>query len=169
MSGGSLSFEDVMRKLVIPIIFVFIFAVFLTISPAILLAYSKPHKIKIILNVVDDKDRAVKMQDDEMGKKMFDIFIEGDSNLAFLSDIGFKYIRSIIIDMSNDTHEKQQTIIVIASDGKIVVKKAALFNTPKGYVSIIKPARRYTLEASRFKGKDRDVSFYDMAFYPHGK
>jgi hypothetical protein len=133
-------------------------ALLMLVAPAMLLA-STSHEIRLVLNVVDDYERAVKMQDAPLGKKMFKQLFENDPNLAFVADIGFKYIKTIVIDMNNDTYDSLQTIVVRTSDDRVVVRRVGFFNSSKNQ------ARRYVFTASRFENKKYDKSLYYLASY----
>jgi len=125
--------------------------------PSFLLTASRPHRIRMILNVVDSKDRAVNISNTYIGEKVFNLLIVGDDNLVFLNDIGFKYVKSITININNDTAKKLQLVSIGTITGRILVKRVKFFNiVPSTSPSSI-------MESSRFENQNSD--FFSITTY----
>jgi hypothetical protein len=111
----------------------------------------------MILNVVDSKDRAVNISNTYIGEKVFNLLIVGDDNLVFLNDIGFKYVKSITININNDTAKKLQLVSIGTITGRILVKRVKFFNiVPSTSPSSI-------MESSRFENQNSD--FFSITTY----
>lgn len=147
---GSLSFEVKMK-----IAFILIMALF----PTMLFGASHQHQIRLVLNVVNEADGVVTLQDTHIGKMMFNRFMEGDKNLVFLTDIGFKYIKSIIVDMSNDTTKRTQTVVVRTVGDRIIIKEIPFFVYSEPQLA------RYVFTQDRFMVNKFDRGTYYLAAY----
>lgn len=133
----------------------------LLVLPNFLLASPKAHRVRLVLNVVDDGNGIVNLQDTRIGNRMFVKLIEGDKNLEFLTDIGFKYIKSIMVEMSNDTQNKNQQVVVRTLDDRVVIKEIPFF------VYYEPQPTRYVFTADRFIAKKTDRDVYYLAAYSY--
>jgi hypothetical protein len=128
----------------------------LLVLPSLIIASPKAHKIRLTLNVVDDAGGIAQVSSDKIGKFMFKQMFEEDPNLAFIQDIGFKHIKSIMVDMHNDTNNTNQIIVVQTSEDRIIVKEVQFFIYHE-------PQPRYVFTPDRFIARRADRDLYYLA------
>ena len=131
----------------------------MVVLPGLLFSSPKHHRVRLVLNVIDDSDRAIKLQDTTIGNKMFESLIDGDESLAFLNDVGFRYVNEIIVDISNSTADKMQTVVIRTANDRVIVKRMSFFVFPD------KQPSKYVYAPEMFEHKPYDRIIYYLASY----